>query len=160
MNTIVVLRWLHIIGSTILLGTGLGIAFFMFMAHRSRDPAVIAHTAGVVVVADYVFTATAVVAQPITGALLVEVVGWSWTQGWLLASIGLYVVTGALWMPVVWMQTRMRDLARQSSGAANTLPADYFSLYKLWFAFGVPAFLSVLAIFWLMVAKPSIWFLS
>jgi uncharacterized membrane protein len=88
-NTITVLRWLHIIGSTVLLGTGLGIAFFMLMAHRTRNPSVIAHTAGVVVIADYIFTATAVVVQPITGALLVQAVGWSWTQSWLVASVGL-----------------------------------------------------------------------
>ncbi len=156
MNTIIVLRWLHIIGSTVLFGTGLGIAFFMLMAHRTRNPAVIAHTAGVVVIADYVFTATAVVAQPITGALLVEAVGWSWTQGWLVVSIALYLLAGSLWIPVVYLQTVMRNMARESSSRSVPLPARYFHLFRLWFALGVPAFLSVLAIFWLMVAKPTI----
>jgi uncharacterized membrane protein len=155
-NTITVLRWLHIIGSTVLLGTGLGIAFFMLMAHRTRNPSVIAHTAGVVVIADYIFTATAVVVQPITGALLVQAVGWSWTQCWLVASVGLYFLTGSLWIPVVYMQTVMRNIARESSSKSVPLPLRYFRLFRLWFAFGVPAFLSVLAIFWLMVAKPSI----
>lgn len=160
MNTITVLRWLHIIGSTVLFGTGLGIAFFMLMAHRTRNPATIAHTAGVVVIADYVFTTTAVVAQPVTGVLLVEAVGWSWSQGWLVASIGLYLLTGSLWVPVVYMQTVMRNIARESSARSVPLPLRYFRLFRLWFAFGVPAFLSVLAIFWLMVAKPSIYLLT
>lgn len=160
MNTITVMRWLHIIGSTVLFGTGLGIAFFMLMAHRTRNPAVIAHTAGVVVIADYIFTATAVVVQPITGALLVQAVGWSWTQGWLVASIGLYLLTGALWVPVVYMQTVMRNIARESLSNFVPLPQQYFRLFRLWFAFGVPAFLAVLAIFWLMVTRPSIGFLD
>ncbi len=158
MTTVAVLRWLHIIGSTVLFGTGVGIAFFMLMAHRTRNPAVIAHTAGVVVLADYVFTATAVAVQPITGALLVHAVGWSWTQGWLVASIGLYVLTGALWIPVVYMQTMMRNIARESLSNSVPLPERYFRLFRLWFAFGVPAFVAVLAIFWLMVARPPIGF--
>jgi uncharacterized membrane protein len=155
MNTILVLRWLHIVGSTVLLGTGAGIAFFMLMTHRTRDPVLVAHTAAIVVVADYVFTATAVVLQPVTGILLVETVGWGWTHPWLWISIGLYVFTGALWLPVVWMQTAMRDLAREASANAQSLPPRYFGLFNLWFAFGVPAFLAVLTIIWLMVAKPS-----
>lgn len=155
MNTIFVLRWLHIVGSTVLLGTGAGIAFFMLMAHRTRNPVVIAHTAAIVVVADYIFTATAVVLQPITGALLVETAGWGWTHAWIWVSIGLYVITGALWLPVVWMQKTMRDLARTAAANSEPLPPRYYGLFKLWFAFGVPAFSAVLAILWLMVAKPA-----
>ena len=156
MNTIIALRWLHVIGSTVLLGTGAGIAFFMVMAHRTRDPALIAHTASVVVVADYVFTATAVIVQPITGALLVQTVGWGWTHGWIWVSILLYVVTGALWLPVVWMQSRMRNLARAASLDLVPLPPQYFTLFRLWFVFGIPAFLAVLTIIWLMLAKPAL----
>lgn len=155
MTTVTVLRWLHIVGSTVLFGTGLGIAFFMLMAHRSRNAAVIAHTAGVVVIADYLFTATAVIVQPVTGALLVEAAGWSWSQGWLVASIGLYVLTGALWAPVVRIQIVMRNIARAAAAGDDPLPSRYFRLFRLWFALGVPAFLAVLAIFWLMVAKPA-----
>jgi uncharacterized membrane protein len=141
-----------------LLGTGAGIAFFMLMAHRTRNAALIAHTAGIVVVADYVFTATAVIIQPITGALLVEYVGWGWSQGWIWASIGLYVFVGMLWLPVVWMQFRMRNLARSAAVASSSLPPHYFTLFRLWCAFGIPAFLAVLAIIWLMLAKPAISF--
>ena len=154
MYTILALRWLHVIGSAVLLGTGIGIAFFMLMAHRTRDAALIAHTASVVVIADYVFTATAVVIQPITGALLIKYVGWEWSQGWILASIGLYVFVGMLWLPVIWMQSRMRNLARSAAVAASPLPRKYFKLFRLWFAFGIPAFLAVLLIIWLMLAKP------
>jgi uncharacterized membrane protein len=158
MYTILVLRWLHVIGSTVLLGTGAGLAFFMFMAHRTRNAALIAHTAGVVVIADYAFTATAVIIQPITGALLVEYLGWDWSQGWIWASIALYVFVGLLWLPVVWIQSRMRNLARSAADASASLPREYFKLFRLWFAFGVPAFLAVLLIFWLMLAKPTLSF--
>jgi uncharacterized membrane protein len=156
MNTLLALRWLHVIGAAVLLGTGAGIAFFMLMAHRTRNATLIAHTAGIVVVADFVFTATAVIVQPITGTLLIQFVGWDWSQGWIWASIGLYVFVGMLWLPVVWMQARMRDLAQSAADASSPLPPRYFQLFRLWFACGIPAFIAVLAILWLMLAKPAI----
>ncbi len=150
-----VLRWLHVIGACVLLGTGAGIAFFMVMAHRTGNAMLIAHTARVVVIADWIFTASAVVIQPITGALLVEAVGWSWSEGWLVLSLALYVVTGCFWIPVVWMQAKMRDLAQAAAEAEKPLPSLYHQLYKAWFICGFPAFFAVLAIIWLMRAQPS-----
>jgi len=151
-----VLKFLHVIGATILLGTGAGIAFFMLLAHRSGDVAVIAGVARIVVIADYVFTATAVVAQPVTGVLLTRVAGYELTEGWILLSIGLYIFTGFFWLPVVWMQSRMRTLAGQAAAAGAPLPAQYHRLFRWWFAFGFPAFAAVLTIFWLMIARPEI----
>jgi uncharacterized membrane protein len=150
------LKWLHVLGSTVLLGTGAGIAFFMLMAHRSGDVRLIAGVARIVVIADYVFTATAVVAQPITGALLARVTGYSLAEGWILLSIGLYLLTGAFWLPVVWMQSRMRTLAAAAAASGEALPAEYHRLFRWWFAFGFPAFTAVLAIFWLMIARPEL----
>jgi uncharacterized membrane protein len=154
MELVHVVRWLHVIGATVLLGTGAGIAFFMLMAHRTRDAALIAHTASIVVVADYVFTASAVVAQPLTGAWLAHLIGWKLTEGWIVASLALYVFTGAFWIPVVFMQRKMRDLARAAADAGAALPDAYFRLYRRWFAFGFPAFFAALAIIWLMIARP------
>lgn len=150
------LKTLHIIGAAVLLGTGAGIAFFMVMAHRTREPALIAHTTGVVVVADGIFTATAVVLQPLTGAGLAHMTGVSILSGWAGAGLALYLVTGAFWLPVVWIQLRLRDLARAAAATGQPLPETYHRLYRIWFACGFPAFGSVLAIFWLMVAKPAI----
>jgi uncharacterized membrane protein len=149
------LRWLHVIGATMLLGTGAGIAFFMLVAHRTRDARVIAHVAGTVVVADFLFTATAVVAQPVTGLLLASRTGWPLDTPWILASLILYGLTGAFWIPVVWMQARMRDLARAAVAQGEPLPPAYYRLFRLWFWFGFPAFASVLAILWLMIARPG-----
>lgn len=155
MSLYLLLKTLHIIGATVLFGTGAGIAFFMVMADRTRSPALIAHTAGVVVVADTLFTASAVVIQPITGALLAKLLGFPIFSGWIGLSLILYVVTGLFWLPVVWMQLRLRDLAREAARLGQPLPAAYHRLYRLWFAFGFPAFLSVLGILWLMTAKPQ-----
>ncbi|MDE2412895.1 MAG: DUF2269 domain-containing protein [Sphingomonadales bacterium] len=149
-----VLRWTHVIGATVLLGTGAGIAFFMVMAHRTRDPRIVAHVASTVVVADFLFTATAVVAQPVTGVLLARGVGWPLGELWIVASLVLYAVTGAFWLPVVWMQIRMRDLAFAAADAGTPLPPAYHRLYRAWFVCGFPAFLAVLTIVWLMLAKP------
>lgn len=155
MEWIALLRWLHVIGACVLLGTGAGIAFFMVMAHRTGNAALIAHTARIVVIADWIFTASAVVAQPITGALLVQALGWSWSEGWLVLSLLLYVVTGAFWLPVVWMQAKMRDLAHEAALRNAPLPERYHRLYRTWFLCGFPAFFAVLAIIWLMRAQPS-----
>lgn len=149
------LLWLHVIGATVLLGTGAGIAFFMLMAHRTGDPKIIAHVAGAVVIADLVFTASAVVAQPITGAMLALEIGWPMDSGWILASLALYALTGLFWLPVVVIQVRMRDLARQAVREKSSLPADYYRLFRIWFACGFPAFGAVLGILWLMLSKPQ-----
>jgi uncharacterized membrane protein len=154
--TYALLKYLHVIGAMVILGTGMGIAFFMLMAHLSRDPAFIARTAGVVVLGDLVFTATAVAAQPVTGYLLIRETGMSLSDGWLVASLILYGVAGLFWVPVVWMQMRMRDLAAAAAAAGEALPASYHRLFRLWFAFGFPGFGSVLLITWLMIAKPPL----
>ena len=150
------LKYLHLIGAAVLLGTGAGIAFFMLMAHRTRNIAVIAAVARIVVIADFLFTATAVVAQPATGLALAAEGGYSLSEGWILVSIALYVITGVFWLPVVWMQMRMRDLANTAKSRGAPLPRSYYRLFHTWFAFGFPAFASVLAIFWLMVTRPTI----
>ena len=155
MTTYFILKYLHVIGATVLLGTGAGIAFFMLMAHRGGDAAVIAGTARIVVIADMVFTATAVVAQPVTGLLLAREVGYSLWEGWIVVSMILYVATGLFWLPVVWMQARMRDLARAAVASAAPLPPAYHRLFRWWFAFGFPAFAAVMAIFWLMITRPQ-----
>jgi uncharacterized membrane protein len=151
------LKYLHVIGAAVLLGTGAGIAFFMLLAHRTGEARVVAAVARIVVIADLVFTATAVAAQPVTGVLLAWVIGHSLRDGWIVLSILLYLLTGAFWLPVVWMQMRMRDLATTAAREARPLPPEYHRLFRLWFAFGFPAFAAVLAIFWLMIARPRIW---
>lgn len=154
--TYLILKYLHVIGAVVILGTGSGIAFFMLMAHLSRDVAFIARTATVVVRADMAFTATAVAVQPVTGYLLLRETGLGWSEGWLIAALALYGVAGAFWLPVVWMQARMRDLAHAAAAKGEPLPPAYHRLFRLWFAFGFPGFGSVLAIVWLMIAKPDL----
>ena len=154
--TYLVLKYLHVIGAAVLLGTGAGIAFFMLLGHLAAKPIIVAAIARIVVIADFIFTATAVVAQPITGVALAWHMGWSLWEGWLALSILLYLVTGAFWLPVVWMQMRMRDLAAEAAATDQPLPPAYHTLFWWWFAFGFPAFGAVLAIFWLMIAKPSL----
>ena len=150
------LRLVHVVGATVLLGTGAGIAFFMVMAVRTRNPALIAHVAGTVVVADTLFTATASVLQPVTGYLLVEAIGWSLWEGWIVLSLALYVLTGLFWLPVVRIQMQLRELARQAAADGGALPAEFDRLYRIWFACGFPAFAAVVAIVWLMLTKPDL----
>lgn len=150
------LRWAHVLGACVLIGTGSGIAFFMVMAHRTRDAHIIAHTARIVVIADMLFTASAVVIQPITGYLLARELGWSLDTPWLLAAIGLYMLIGLFWLPVVWIQVRLRDLASAAARKGEALPPAYFRLYRIWFACGFPAFGAILLLVWLMLTRPAL----
>jgi uncharacterized membrane protein len=152
------LKYLHVIGASVLLGTGAGIAFFMLLAHCTGDPRIVAGVARIVVIADCLFTATAVALQPITGVALIHYLGYGFGEHWIVLSIALYLITGAFWLPVVWMQARMRDLAAAAAAAGTPLPEQYHRLFRWWFAFGFPAFGAVAVIFWLMIARPSeIW---
>jgi uncharacterized membrane protein len=150
------LKYAHVIGAAVLLGTGAGIAFFMLVAHLRGDPAVVAGVARIVVLADFLFTATAVVVQPVTGTWLAWIAGYSLRDGWIAWSIVLYLVTGAFWLPVVWMQMRMRDLAVEAVREGRALPVAYHRLFWLWFAFGFPAFAAVMGILWLMITRPAL----
>ncbi|HLX28412.1 MAG TPA: DUF2269 domain-containing protein [Casimicrobiaceae bacterium] len=150
-----VAKWLHIVSSTVLFGMGAGIAFFFIRAHRTGDTTVIAAVSRDVVIADALFTATAVVTQPLTGLAMLWISGASFLQPWLVVSIALYVLVGCFWLPVVRLQIRMRDMAKQAAATGTSLPDAYARCYKAWFALGWPAFLAVLVIFHLMVAKPA-----
>ena len=151
------LKFLHILGAAVLFGTGLGIAFFMWMAHRTRDPVVVAATARVVVIADTVFTLTAVIVQPVTGHELARAVGLPLTEPWIAASLALYVLVGCCWLPVIRIQMRMRDLAMAAARDEAPLPPEYHRLFRIWFRLGWPAFIGVIAIFALLIWKPVLW---
>ncbi|MET4423093.1 DUF2269 family protein [Bradyrhizobium sp. 956_D2_N1_5] len=154
MTLYLLVKYLHVLGAIVILGTGTGIAFFMLMAHRTNDAEFIARTASVVVIADAIFTLSAVILQPVTGGVLMMLSAMPITERWLLASLGLYVFAGLFWVPVVFMQIEMRDLARKAAEQRSALPERYFLLYRRWFAFGFPGFGATMLILWLMIAKP------
>ena len=147
-------KFFHVLGAIVILGTGTGIAFFMLMAHRSQDAEFIARTASVVVIADAIFTLSAVILQPVTGGLLMMLSSTSITERWILASLALYATAGLFWVPVIFMQIEMRDLARKAAEQRVVLPERYFVLFRRWFAFGFPGFGATMLILWLMIAKP------
>jgi len=148
-------KWLHILSSTVLFGTGIGTAFYLLVASMSRDVALTAGVTRWVVRADWLFTATTAVLQPLTGWWLMHLAGFPLAARWLHWSIALYVVAMACWLPVVWLQMRLRDVAAQALREGGPLPPPYWRYFRWWFALGVPALGAFLAIFWLMVAKPA-----
>jgi uncharacterized membrane protein len=148
-------KWLHILSSTVLFGTGIGTAFYLLVASLSRDVALTAGVTRWVVRADWLFTATTAVLQPLTGWWLMHLAGFPLAARWLHWSIALYVVAMACWLPVVWLQMRLRDVAAQALREGGPLPPLYWRYFRWWFALGVPALGAFLAIFWLMVAKPA-----
>lgn len=153
----VLLKTVHILSSTLLFGTGLGTAFFMWFTHRSgRLPAIVVATR-LTVRADFLFTTPAVIVQPLSGYLLMRLLGFDWHAPWLQATVALYLLAGFSWLPVVWLQWRAHHLANAALRDGTELPPAYYRCMRVWFALGWPAFLAVLGIFWLMVAKPPLW---
>ncbi len=148
------LKFIHVLSSTILFGTGIGTAMVMFWAHRSRDIATIAVASRYVVTVDWLFTGISGIIQPITGFWMVFLAGYSLDSGWLIGSIVGYVITALCWFPVLWWQIKIRNLAVHAQQTNTSLPADYFRYYKYWFYLGWPAFISLLVVFYLMVNKP------
>ncbi len=151
----VIVKWLHILSSTFLFGTGLGSAFYMFFASRTRDARVVAAVVRYVVIADWAFTTPTIILQPLTGFYLVRIANFPLTSKWIVASIALYLLAGACWLPVVWMQIRMRDMARHAASSGAQLPARYWRFLRWWVALGIAAFLALVAMFYLMMAKPA-----
>lgn len=148
---------LHIISSTILFGFGMGTAWYFWNAHRTRNPATIATVGQMVVRADWIFTGTSGIVQPLSGLWLIHSTGYSLTEPWLVLTYWLYGLAFACWVPVVGLQIRAQKLAATAERRNTELGADYHRIMHLWFALGWPAFFSLVGIFWLMVAKPALW---
>ena len=157
MSSYFILRAIHITSAAVLLGTGLGIAFFKWITDRTGNVPAIRVVSEKVVLADWLFTLPAIIVQVLTGWALARLMGYPLSHGWLAWSIALFILAGACWIPVVWLQIRMRDLARTSEREGRHLvPAGYRAYARLWFWLGVLAFSAVVVILWLMVAKPGL----
>lgn len=157
MDAWLIWKWLHILSSTLLFGFGAGTAWYFWNAHLTRDPALIARVGKMVVRADWIFTGTSGVLQPLSGVALIHLAGYSLFEPWLLVAYALYVIAFLCWAPVVWLQIKAQRLAQAAADKGAPLGRDYHRTMRLWFALGWPAFLGLMAIFWLMVAKPALW---
>ena len=155
MSEYLVVKWLHVLSSTILFGTGIGSAYYMIFASLTRDARIVHAVVRYVVIADWLFTTTTVFAQPITGLWLVHLAKLPLSTQWIAWSIGLYLFAGACWLPVVWLQIHMRSLAQRAVDEGTLLPGRYWTLLRYWVALGIPAFVALVVVFWLMVAKPA-----
>lgn len=148
-------KWLHVLSATFLFGTGLGSAFYLFFANRRRNVQAISVVAGYVVIADGVFTAPTVIFQPLSGLYLAHLAGIPWSTPWILWSLLFYALAGACWLPVVGLQIRMRNIAREAAHTGReTLPPLYWRYARWWTALGVPAFIAMIVVYYLMVVKP------
>jgi len=156
MNTYLVLKWLHIVSSVLMVGTGLGSAFYMFFANRSGSVPAQAVVSRLVVRADWWFTTPTVIVQPATGFALAHMAGWPLSTPWLAVSLALFVFAGACWLPVVWLQIRMAAIAAQAHRDAASLPPLYARYQRWWELLGYPAFAAMVVVFYLMVNKPQL----
>lgn len=149
------LKWLHILSATVLFGTGFGTAFYKWSADRSGDVRAIAVVMRKVVLADWIFTTTTIVIQPLTGLWMAFLAGYPLARGWVAWSLALYVFAGLCWLPVIWLQLRMRDMALRAAATESALPERYHRYSRIWFRLGIPAFAALLAVYYLMVFRPA-----
>jgi uncharacterized membrane protein len=150
-------KTIHVVSATIVFGTGIGIAFFCWFGSRHAlrigDIGALRMALRFTVLADAVFTAPAVVVQIVSGAMLVQILGWKWSSSWVMSAVGLVLLVGACWLPVVWIQMQLARMADAATGVAQ-LPDRFATLFRIWFALGVPAFVAMIGILILMVTKP------
>jgi uncharacterized membrane protein len=151
----VIVKWLHILSSTLLFGTGIGSAFYMLFASLTRDVRATAVVVRFVVIADWLFTTPTIILQPLTGLYLMHLAGFPMKSSWIYWSFVLYFIAVACWLPVVWLQIRMRDFARDAVAKDTPLPAIYWRYLRFWVLLGIPAFFAFVAVFYLMVARPA-----
>lgn len=150
-----VLKTLHILSAIFLFGTGFGSAFYKFFTDRTGSIESIATTNRLVVWADWLFTTPTVILQPLTGYAMVYLAGWPPTTPWLMAALGLYLLAGACWLPVVFLQIRMRDSSVDALRAGTSLPVEYHRQARIWTWLGMPAFAAMILAVVLMVLKPT-----
>lgn len=150
----IILKWIHILSSTVLFGTGIGSAFFMFIANRKKDIKSIYFSVSHVVIADWIFTTPAIIIQLITGLWLANILGYDLSEKWLSWGLSLYIFVGLCWLPVLWMQIRMRNMAKEAIDNNKNLPESFWKMDMWWIILGSLAFPTMLIIFYLMIAKP------
>ncbi|HJV50690.1 MAG TPA: DUF2269 domain-containing protein [Noviherbaspirillum sp.] len=155
MSTYLIVKTLHIISSVVLVGTGLGSAFYLFCANRSKSLEAQAVVARFVVLADWIFTTPAVILQPVTGLAMLSLAGWPLRTPWVMWSVALYLLAGACWLPVLWLQIQMKRMADESLRTGRALPQRYWTCARWWEGLGYPAFISMVAVYFLMVNKPA-----
>jgi uncharacterized membrane protein len=155
MDLYLLIKTLHIVTSTIVFGTGIGIASLMVFGHRAALDQERAFAARMTVRADFLFTLPSVILQPVSGAWLIWHGGFRWNETWLVLTYGLYLLAGACWVPVVLVQMRMKAILEAAACGNSFDRASYDRLFRIWFALGWPAFVGLIVIFWLMVNKPT-----
>ena len=155
MELYLIVRTIHIVSSAILFGTGIGIAFFMFQTYCTDNIYEKSYAVRNTVLADYIFTAPAVLLQPATGFWLVWQGGYGWSESWLVSTYIIYIIAGLCWLPVVWIQIRLKNIIAESVQRKTALPPRYYTLFKAWFILGWPAFIGLVVVFFLMVFKPT-----
>ena len=148
------LKYIHILSSTILFGTGIGTASVMLYGHLTKQPTIIAAINRYVVIADWIFTASSAIVQPITGFWMVYLAGYAWSTLWIGGSIIGYIIAACCWFPVVYLQIQLRDLAIVAARGQTSLPDRYYQLFRYWFYLGWPAFISLIIVFYFMTFKP------
>ena len=155
MNSYLILKYIHVLSGAVLLGTGAGIAYFLLTAHLSRNLEAMCVVARYVILADWIFTATAVMVQPVSGVLMMLERSGSFSSSWFMATVVLYVAVGMCWIPVVVLQYRMARMLREAESHA-ALGANYYRAFRLWAMLGIPAFAMVLALYAVMIFKPGL----
>ena len=156
MTTFLILKWIHILSSVVLVGVGFGSAFYLFFTNRTRNVGAIAEVSRLVVRADFWFTCPTIIIQPLSGFALATMLDYPLSLSWLLVTYALFLFAGVMWLPVVWIQIKMAEMAKRSYESNMDLPELYWRYSSVWTLLGGLAFPAMITIFGLMVFKPDL----
>jgi uncharacterized membrane protein len=149
------IKFVHLIAAAAMLGTWLGIAVFMLLAHRSGNTSVVALTSRFAVSTEFIVMVAAVALQPISGFALAWAIGLSPTdEFWIVLSLGFYVLVAAAWLAALRVEIRIRDMARQAALDGVPLPDAYRRLFRFYSALVWPALAVTAVLFALMIWQP------
>jgi uncharacterized membrane protein len=157
LDLILAIKFVHLVGAAAMLGTWLGVAIFMLLAHRSDNPSVVAVTSRFAVTVQLRVMIAAVAIQPISGFALAGAIGVSPVgEFWLVLSLPIYALIVAAWIVALRTEIRIRDLTRQAALDSVPLSEPYRALFRRYSAFTWPALAGTVVLFLLMTWQPKL----
>lgn len=143
------LKIIHILSATIMIGTGLGSAFYLFVSYKTALFTTVKDVLKIVIIADLIFTTPSVIVQLVTGLMLADRLNLTNTRWyWVVLSISFLVLV--LWLGAVVIQYRLKRIIIDK----KSLPALFDKLMSIWFYLGVPSFGLAIFLYYLMIYKP------
>ncbi len=142
------LKLIHILSATLMIGTGLGSAFYLYLTYKKSAVQTVKEVLNFVILADTIFTTPSVIIQLITGIMLSDLLGLLYTD-WFWLVLAVSVIVLVLWLRAAFIQFKLKKLLEEE----NKLSPKFHHLMNIWFILGVPSFGGAIYLYYLMVYR-------